>query len=64
VDHLGEANRLGYVWRERGYRYLDGGRTASTGKLRLKAIAVDALSERLLRIVGDPSIRAVNALPR
>ena len=61
VDESGEANRLGYVWRERGYRYLSDGRTVSTGKLRLKAIKVEELADRIIAIVGDPHLRSVSA---
>ena len=60
VDQFSEANRLGMIWRERGYRYTQTGRTVSTGRLRLKAIGPELLHQRLEQLLGDPSLRAVD----
>ena len=60
VDQFGEANRLGAVWRERGYRYTQAGRTVSTGRLRLKAITPQLLQQQLEQLLGNPSLRAID----
>ena len=54
VDAHGEANRLGYVWRQKGRRYASTGRVYSTGKVRLRAITPSDLEEAVADVlVGD-----------
>lgn len=60
VDRYAEANRLGGIWRERGYRYTGTGRRVSTGRVRLKAISAESLMRRLEQIVGDAATHAVD----
>jgi hypothetical protein len=54
VDDRGEANRLGYVWKRRGYRYTHTGRIISTGKVRVRAIRPDELAAVVGRSLGLP----------
>lgn len=61
VDRYRQANRLGNVWVQRGYRYTRAGRILSTGKVRLRAIAPDHLTNRLADLTGDVERRSTNA---
>jgi hypothetical protein len=57
IDKYNTANRLGYIWTQRGYRRTRTGKYFSTGKLRLRAITSSELETVLIeRIVGHGAI--------
>jgi hypothetical protein len=60
VDHYARANRLGYVWVQRGYRYTRTGRVMSAGKVRVHALPPPELATLLVANAGSDEARAVN----
>jgi hypothetical protein len=60
VDNYARANRLGYVWVQRGYRYTRTGRLLSTGKVRVHALPPTDLAALLTANAGSAEARAAN----
>lgn len=59
VDHLGEADRWGLIWRRRGYRYTSTGRQVPTGHLQVKTISPERLADILEEVLAGVPAEAV-----